>query len=365
MSKQGFVFFIILSYIKCDQINQTIEKGVVSQINIFDGVGKIEQVSSVYTLAQTTAWLNSTYFIVGSWSGILSLYSYQSETKQLQLKQIVKSDEGDGIEMVSNLLPDNRFVSSNTNESLFVYFYDPITNILSNQILYYNSSIGFANSVVYSKNILVTGHENGFIIIWNDTGSIFQQVKLVNISSSNPIHSPYPLKNIRALSVWQDHLIISGSEDGDICIIEIPSGNVITRKRYNNIAQRGINDLQVYENYLILSNCAVGQNDKNTWLYKLNNKNLSIDLIDAVNLQDDPSLSQVFNFNVVLGLFQNDLYWFASTQEGLLWFGLVINEKLIVQGNITLGIEQGFALDYTSNTLVAASNNIFVYQIIN
>jgi WD40 repeat protein len=213
--------------------------------------------------------------------------------------------------MVSNLLPGNRFVSSNTNGSLFVHFYNPIINKLSSKILDYNSSIGFANSVVYSNRILVTGHENGFIIIWNDTGSIFQQINVVNISSSDPIYSPYPSKNIRALSRWQDRYIVSGSEDGDICIIEIPSGNVIARKRYNIAAQRGINDLQVYENYLILSNCAVGKDDKNTWLYKLNDKNVSINLIHAINLQKNPNLLQVFNFNVVMGPFESSLYWFA------------------------------------------------------
>ncbi|CAF4023883.1 unnamed protein product, partial [Rotaria sp. Silwood1] len=89
--------------------------------------------------------------------------------------------------MVSNCFHGNMFVSSNTNGSLFLHFYDPITNIVSSKSLYYSPTIGFANSAVYSGEILVTGHETGFIIIWNATGNIFQPIRTVNSSSPNPI----------------------------------------------------------------------------------------------------------------------------------------------------------------------------------
>ncbi len=87
----------------------------------------------------------------------------------------------------------------------------------------------------------------------------------------------------------------------------------------------------MYENYLILSNCAVDKEDKN----------VSTDLIDAINLQKNPSLLQAFNFNVVMDSFESSLYWFASTQEGLLWFDLVSDEKLVIQGSILLNIQLG------------------------
>ncbi len=64
-----------------------------------------------------------------------------------------------------------------------------------------------------------------------------------------------------------------------------------------------------------------------------------IDLIDAINLQKNPSLLQAFNFNVIIDSFGSSLYWFASSQEGLLWFGLVSSEKLVIQGNILLDIQ--------------------------
>ncbi len=32
-----------------------------------------------------------------------------------------------------------------------------------------------------------------------------------------------------------------------------------------------------YENYLVLSDCDGSEKNKNTWLYKLNDKNISVD----------------------------------------------------------------------------------------
>jgi hypothetical protein len=88
MFGQGILFFILLSRVWCDQINRIIEKDVIPQANLFGEVEKIKEVLSAYTFAETITWLNSSYFVDGSWS-------------RLQVQQIVKSNVGDEIQMVS------------------------------------------------------------------------------------------------------------------------------------------------------------------------------------------------------------------------------------------------------------------------
>lgn len=50
---------------------------------------------------------------------------------------------------------------------------------------------------------------------------------MIDIRSSDPIHSPYPLKNIRGVVHWRNGIVITGAEDGDLCLVDFVAGKVI------------------------------------------------------------------------------------------------------------------------------------------
>ena len=69
-------------------------------------------------------------------------------------------------------------------------------------------------------------------------------------------------------------------------------------------AQRGINSVAAFGQNLLISNCAVGPNDKNLWYYWVDGNNYGVTLKDSVNLRVNPSAPQVFNFSTIGGVFQ-------------------------------------------------------------
>jgi hypothetical protein len=113
----------------------------------------------------------------------------------------------------------------------------------------------------------------------------------------------------------------TGSENGDICLVNVPSGALLTRLRYNPNAQRGINTIAADPPRLLVGNCAVGQNDKNLWAYDLSAG--TIVPTDAVNLVIDTTLPQVFDFSISWAQSTTGPAWYAATQEGALWGGTV------------------------------------------
>jgi hypothetical protein len=99
------------------------------------------------------------------------------------------------------------------------------------------------------------------------------------------------------LAAWRN-CVLTDSEDGDIVALSVPDGTELFRTRYNDKAQRGINNISALGDMLLVANCAVGPSDKNTWLFDLSSGKPV--LSDAENLAVDISKSQVFDFDAVL-----------------------------------------------------------------
>lgn len=166
--------------------------------------------------------------------------------------------------------------------------------------------------------------------------------------SPDPITSPYKLWNVRGIAVWKNGIVATGAEDGDICLLSVPDGKILTRIRFNPAAQRGINSLSIFKDYLIVANCSVGPNDKNLWLYRLENSQIT--LIDSINLLKDISLPQAYNFSVQLAPIGEGIYFLASTQEGLLWLGSIMKDKLAVITNKKIACDGGAAIAFQPKT---------------
>jgi hypothetical protein len=133
--------------------------------------------------------------------------------------------------------------------------------------------------------------------------------------------------------------------------------------RYNECAQRGINDIDTCGDHLLLSNCSVGPDDRNLWLYRI--KDDGFDLLDSVNLRVDSTRKQVFNFCIDQAVVEGKQYFFSATQEGMVWIGLVENDRLVILGKQEVSTPIGAALAYepTSRLLAVAGHNIHLFEV--
>jgi hypothetical protein len=156
---------------------------------------------------------------------------------------------------------------------------------------------------------------------------------------------------------------VTGSEDGDICLVNVREGTVVARMRYNPSAKRGINDIDTCGDHLVLSNCSVGPDDKNLWLYRITEN--GFELLDSLNLKVDPARHQVFNFCVDQAVVGEKQYFFSATQEGVVWIGLVENHRFVVMGKqeVSTRVGAALAIDPDSRLLAVAGDNIHIFEI--
>jgi WD40 repeat protein len=327
----------------------------------------LQSLGTTYNLAQVAAWPKPGLLVVGRWDGSLSVFRPPASTNEYGpvIIQALKSPSGVGVQMIARLL-DGAFVTSNDKSSLAVW------NSKNGEFRLvaepkYDERFGVANSgdliFVSGKNYLVTGHEQGDVLIWEVTSSGLTFRNSTNIRSSAPIPSPYQLWNVRSVVRYQYGIAITGAEDGDLCLVEIPSGKILSRKRYNPDAQRGINSLSLEGNLLLVGNCSVGRADKNLWLWTLQGTNLASS--DSLNLIVNTNLSQVFDFCVQFAPCNGRDLFFASTQEGLLWAGEVIHGKLVSLGCSTNELVGGAALAFEPQTaeLGVIEHDVHLYKV--
>jgi len=334
----------------------------------------IQQDGATYAMAQETAWLDDDHFAVGRWDGSLSIFRFSpGEFIGPLITTIVNSPSSEGVQMITWLTPQT-FVSSNDAGSMIIWRSAPggdWARLQQAAKLSYDASLGEANSgdafVLGGAHYLVAGHANGFLTIWssNTNGNNFQFVRSVDVRSARPVN-PWGLHNVRGVSMVQKTdptaLVVTGSEDGDVCMVRVPDGMIVSHTVFNPDAQRGINSLATRGRDLLVANCSVGPNDKNLWYYRMDFANGTIALRDSYDLKVNPSAPQVFNFSTVWGLYQGGVCWFSSTEEGALWMGTVSGGKLSVMGYQAFTDHLGSALAFNTNgKLVMVSYNLFEF----
>ena len=329
---------------------------------------------TTYSMAQEAAWIDLQHFAVGRWDGSLSIFAFnQSQTIGPVITAAVSSPSSEGVQMITWLAP-GVFASSNDDGSMIVWS-SPSGNwndLQQLSVLNYDSTFGDANSGgsfnIGNTLYLIVGHANGYVTIWSGEigGTGLALVTSVNVQSSHPVN-PWNLYNVRGVApiFWTDTTgyVVTGSEDGDLCVIEIPSGSILSRTVYNPNAQRGINSIATLGQNLLVANCSVGSEDKNLWYYWIDADDWSITLRDSTNLRVNPDAPQVFNFDVIWALYGGGLCFFSSTEEGALWMGTITSEqKLSVFGYQTVTTPLGSALAFGVNSyLVLVSYNLYEF----
>lgn len=359
------------SNINTDSINLTQSNNTASLLSNNSTI-ELSNKGMIFTGSQTITPLdNESNFAVGKWDNTIQIINSSPNSQYSYapiLTQTLVLPNNTGVQMLAYL--DNKtFTSSNDLNSLAIWQqnssnkYKLLRNV-NYAILAPDAGVANSGASIYYNGIhyFISGHENGYIIIWEFKGSDLKFIKRVNIQSQNPISSPYPLKNIRGISPWRNGKFVTGSEDGDLVLANI-TGKILTRVRYNQNAQRGINQTQIFGDYLLVSNCEVGANDKNLWLYSITDN--KINYLDSLNLKKDKTLAQVFNFGIALGEQNGQTLFFASTEEGILWHGLITNNKLNLTGNTNFGSNIGSVLYYNplTSTLAEAAYNTQIFKI--
>lgn len=330
---------------------------------------------TTYSMAQEAAWIDQQHFAVGRWDGSLSIFTFnQSQTVGPLITAAVSSPSSEGVQMITWLAP-SVFASSNDDGSMIVWSSPSGSwkDLQQLSVLSYNSTFGDANSGtalnIGNKLYLIAGHANGYVTIWSGKldGTGLALVTSVNVQSSHPVN-PWNLYNVRGVApiVWNETngYVVTGSEDGDLCVIEIPSGAILSRTVYNPTAQRGINSIATLGQNLLVANCSVGSNDKNLWYYWIDADNKwTISLCDSTNLKVNPDAPQVFNFDVIWALYSKGICFFSSTEEGALWMGTITSDqKLSVFGYETVTTPLGSALAFeVDGYLVLVSYNLYEF----
>ncbi len=313
-----------------------------------------------FEMAQSAAWVDYDHFAVGRWDGSLTVFRFSESAQAGPLITIAAScPSAEGIQMIT-WVADRLIATSNDDRTLALW--RPNENwdrLLLTKRLEYDPALGAANSgdvtIVDGQLWLAVGHANGFLSLWRGKpdGSGLEFADAADLRNERPTN-PWDLHNVRGVVAIEDDVcrgaFISGSENGDLCVVTVPSARVVTRRSYNAGAQRGINAIALDGRRLLVANCSVGPDDRNLWCFTLDERSLSLELTDAVNLKIDAGLAQAFNFAVVWAEDREGRCFFASTQEGALWMGRVSDkQELQVLGYQKVTAPLGAALAYASN----------------
>jgi hypothetical protein len=147
-----------------------------------------------------------------------------------------------------------------------------------------------------------------------------------------------------------------------ISISSGPDGAILSQTVYNPGAQRGINSVAAFGQNLLISNCAVGANDKNLWYYWVDGNSYSVTLKDSVNLRVNPLAPQVFDFCTIWGIFNGQVGFFSSTEEGALWVGTIDpSQHMTVLGYQTVFGSLGSALGFNGKNLIVINYNLYEF----
>ncbi len=312
--------------------------------------------SETFERAQITAWVQPDRLAVARWDGTLSIFR---QPKQGEYGPVLtQAITVPSLKPVEAIIPISADIFATSNGDTSLTLWKAKDGSFSHAGNYtYDAGVGVAESgaVITDKQqrLLVSGHAEGFIVVWRVDGDRLRLVRKVSLRSQNPIPSPYKLWNIRAVVPWGSGKVVTGSEDGDIVLYDVVNDKTLARMRYGPNEQRGINSLSIQDDYLLLANCSVGSDDKNLWLYKVTDSKFLP--LDAINLVQDTSRKQVFDFSTQFTRFEGSLYFLASTEEGLVWLGRVSSDKLEKLSSLKLVDTGGAALAVAADSGVISA----------
>jgi WD40 repeat protein len=323
MKKFSISFLLVVHFI-LQALNPVITLANESE-NGISALFTVEPTSELYCLAQTVIWLDDETIAVGKWDGSVTIFKY---AEKLSIEQALVLPHKGPVTALAKI-DEYSFISSDGPNSLVVWTRGEDQTYFLSQSYQFDEIYGAVDCALLVDNTkdsrLLTGHINGYLLVWKVRDGLFDLEATMDLRSDDPIDSPFPLSNIRKIAFWKNDLVITASEDGDLCLVDFIKNQVKHRQRYNQTAKRGINDIAILGDYLLLSNCSVGTADKNLWLYRIERENFTC--LDSLNLISDQANEQVFTFQLGLLSAYNHVCFVCTSGERLLWFGKIKNNR--------------------------------------
>jgi hypothetical protein len=334
----------------------------------------IRSAGTTYTMAQEAAFLDDRHYAVGRWDGTLSVFVFtDSPTQGPLIAKAVNSPAHEGVQMIVPLgSPASAFASSNDEKSVLIWAGKDAGwgDLTVAATLAFDPALGVANSgatvTSNGKPCLAVGHANGFVSIWRQAD--WTLTATIDARAAKPLN-PWGLHNIRGVVMLElgdgQGYVATGSEDGNLTVIRVSDGAILSATPYNPSAQRGINSVAAAGAALLVANCAVGPADFNLWSYTVDSANWSVTLADKAILRIDPNAPQVFNFDVALApLAGGATGFFCSTEDGALWIGRTDPmAKIAVDGHVPIGAALGSALCVAGPRLAATAYDLHEFLI--
>ncbi|MEU7042522.1 WD40 repeat domain-containing protein [Streptomyces varsoviensis] len=312
---------------------------------------------ATYEMAQRLAWLDDDQFAVGRWDGSMSVFRFtESAVTGPRINVAVNSPAFQGVQMLAPL-PGRAIASSNDDRSIALW-HSPRgdwSDLCPAGTFPYDPALGVATSGqgvrAGSPGTLVVGHSSGHVSLWDydPARRRLRFARSVDVRNPHPVN-PWGLHDVQATEVLSDAggtaYVVTGSEDGYVCVLQVPSGRIMSQTVFNPAAQRGINSLSVRGDALLVANCSVGPQDHNLWYFTVSQQTWQPVLRARANLLVDPQRPQAFNFSTTWGAYADGPCWFASTEEGALWMGTATPAALNVIGYQEVTSPLGSALGY-------------------
>lgn len=330
----------------------------------------LEPMDVTWSMAQETRWVDHDTFAIGRWDGTLTLFGPPTAPGGgPRIESAAVSPAWAGLEMITPLRA-GRFVTSNDAGSLVVWDLSAAGLASPSAILNYDPAIGAANSGAlidsHHPPLLVTGHASGWLLVWEADSEVrrFTLVRAIDVRSPDPVPSPYRLYNVRAVHAWHDVAVLTGGEDGDLCLVDVVAGHILCRHRYNPTAQRGINDVALLDGVALVGACSVGFADSNTWAFTLR-RPANIEPLAHVDLTVEPGRAQTFNFSVELARAKGHVLFFCATEEGLLWGGELRGDVLapLAQFRVSSGLGAAISIQPGGTILAVVGDNVHRFRV--
>jgi WD40 repeat protein len=326
---------------------------------------------TTYAMAQEAQWLDDRHFAVGRWDGSFSVFSWSDSTTSGSLITAAASDPmSEGVQMVCAV--GTRSFATSCGDAQIAVWAAPDDSWRSLQATYYDydASYGAANSAAVVKVpeadawYLVVGHANGFATSWSyipGDAPALAYAGSVDVRADAPVN-PWDLHNVRSVQALKDNVVVTGSEDGYISILDLRTHSVVSHTVYNPAAQRGINSMALAaDGALLVANCSVGPDDSNLWYFEIDSE-LHPKAVDHTNLKIDPNAPQAFNFYTTWARSSTGPCWFCSTQEGALWMGTAAANTIQTVGYRQATNPLGAALSYRTGRLVLAGHDLYEFR---
>ena len=303
-----------------------------------------------YPLVEVLAWLDENHFVIGRTDGSLTVYRWSKRDDWAVFPPVIWAQlvvpAVAHYQFVGPIIAQFRvtmvqpvaaglFVSSNDERSIAVWQAHETLSQDGVRILttlQYDSAVGVATSGAITQCAgalhLITGHINGSLLVWQvGAENTFNLVRQINVTSPTPL--PQSSSCITAVKAWKPGSVATGSEDGDLCLVDAAAGRVVARMRYNPSAQihQGINNINVYGDYLMATNNVYGGRDNNVWLFKIGDT--AFQFLDAQSLIANRSAYMCVNYCVDQCVVDAAHYFFSVTDEGL-WSGHVEGNRLVL-----------------------------------